>query len=49
MVFSFKINTDSFVTNIYYNICMLFYLKKKTFFRKIINWEQNANFNLVLV
>jgi len=41
--FSFKLNRNSFLRSIYYNICMLFILKVVSFM-KLIDWEQKSNF-----
>ena len=42
VVFSYKLNTDSVIRRIYYNICIL--LSCKVFGGKLINWEQKGNF-----
>ena len=44
--FSFKLNKDSFIQNIYYNKRILFLIH--FFFFKLVNWEGKGNFNDVL-
>jgi len=46
VVFSFKLDTDSFIRSIYYNICLL--ISMLFCFRKSINWESKGNFKNLL-
>jgi len=47
-VFSFKLNTDSFVRSIYYNNMFACILKKNVF-SKIINWDIKGNFKGIFI
>jgi len=41
-VFLFKLNTNSFIRTIHYNICML--ISQNIRFMKCVNWERKSNF-----
>jgi len=47
VVFSFKLNIDSFIRSIYYDICMLIYLD--IILENNSEWEQKSNFKICLV
>ena len=42
VVFSFKLNTYSFIRSVYYNICMTF--SQNILFRELVYWERKGNF-----